>query len=98
MVDRAFAGHGVGRALLGRCEAQIRGQGKQLSRLDCVLINDRLRRYYEQAGYVLVGYESFPEIPWANDVALYEKDLGKEGPAAIADPRRTSLGCAGDRL
>ncbi len=77
MVDRAFAGHGVGRSLLGWCEAQIRGQGKQLSRLDCVLVNDRLRRYYEQAGYVLVVYKSFPESPWADVVALYEKDLGQ---------------------
>lgn len=75
MVARAFAGHGVGRSMLSWCEARIEADGRDLARLDCVRSNERLRRYYEEAGYGLVGYKDFPEIPWARETALYEKHL-----------------------
>ncbi len=76
MIDRAFAGHGVGRCLLGWCEATIEADGRRLARLDCVRSNGRLRRYYEEAGYRLVGYRILSEVPWALETALYEKCLG----------------------
>jgi ribosomal protein S18 acetylase RimI-like enzyme len=77
MVDRTFAGHGVGRSVLGWCEATIEADSRTVARLDCVRSNERLRRYYEDAGYLLVGFRDFPEIEWARETALYEKRLGK---------------------
>ena len=76
MIDRAFAGRGVGRSLLGWSEARIEADGRGLARLDCVQSNDRLRQYYEEFGYRMVGYRDFPEIPWVLKTALYEKRLG----------------------
>lgn len=76
MVDRRFGGHGIGRSLLGWCEQRIETGGRAFARLDCVRSNERLRRYYEDVGYRIVGYRDFPEIPWAFETALYEKPLG----------------------
>lgn len=59
MVDRTFAGHGIGRALLAWAERFIRDSGRRLARLDC-RNNRPLRGYYERAGYALVGYKSLP--------------------------------------
>ena len=75
MIDRNYAGHGLGKALLGWCEAQIRQSGIFLARLDCVKTNSRLRRYYQEVGYRLVGFKAFPQIPWARETALFEKRL-----------------------
>ena len=73
MVDRAFAHLGLGRSLLDWAERRIRSAGHRNARLDCVRTNVALREYYENEGYVLVGYREFAgEIP---NVALYEKAL-----------------------
>jgi GNAT superfamily N-acetyltransferase len=75
MVDRDFAGHGVGRSLLAWAEDFIVDSGRHLARLDCVKTNWLLRSYYEHAGYALVGYKDLPEVEWAFEAALYEKPL-----------------------
>jgi ribosomal protein S18 acetylase RimI-like enzyme len=75
LIARSFAGRRLGASLLEWSESHIRSMGGQLARLDCVRTNERLRRYYEAAGYQRVGYRDFPEIDWANEVALYERPL-----------------------
>jgi protein-tyrosine phosphatase len=75
IVDRRFLGKGVGQPLLAWAEGHITAAGRQYARLDCVRTNQRLRGYYEQAGYHNVGYKDFPDIDWAREVALYEKPL-----------------------
>lgn len=59
MVDRAFARLGLGRSLLDWAEEQITGAGHRHARLDCVRTNEALRKYYEEAGYLLVGTREF---------------------------------------
>jgi len=49
-VRRAFAG--LGPKLLEWAEEQVRGSGRGLVRLDCRTDNQRLRRYYEERGFV----------------------------------------------
>jgi ribosomal protein S18 acetylase RimI-like enzyme len=75
IVDREFAGHGIGRSLLAWAEQFIADSGRQLARLDCVRTNRPLRGYYERAGYTLVGYKKLPEMELAYEGALYEKPL-----------------------
>ena len=75
MVDRDFAGHGIGRSILEWAEGSIVATGRRLVRLDCVHDNRPLRAYYEHAGYRFVGTETFPDLAWADDTALYEKQI-----------------------
>ena len=75
MVDRGFAGRGIGRLILQWAEGSIAAAGRPLARLDCVKSNRPLRRYYEDAGYRFVETKTFPDIAWAVDTALYEKQL-----------------------
>jgi GNAT superfamily N-acetyltransferase len=75
LVNRSFAGHGIGRSLLDWAERFILDSARGLARLDCVRGNQALRGYYEAAGYELVGYRDFPHIDWAFEAALYEKPL-----------------------
>ena len=75
VIDRAFAGAGLGRAILEWAESHISRNGRALARLDCVKDNRKLRRYYETAGYRHVGHRDFPDASWARGVALYEKRL-----------------------
>jgi protein-tyrosine phosphatase len=75
MVDRRWAGHRVGAVLLAWAEAHIQASGRTIGRLDCVRSNHQLRDYYEAAGYGLVGFKDFPDIGWAHETALYEKEL-----------------------
>lgn len=56
-------------------EAVISASGRVLARLDCVADNRPLRTYYEDSGYRLVAYKSFPRIEGAPETALYEKVL-----------------------
>jgi GNAT superfamily N-acetyltransferase len=75
MVDRDFAGHGIGRLILEWAEGAIIATGRGLVRLDCVQDNQPLRAYYEDAGYRFVGSKTFPDLAWAGVSALYEKQL-----------------------
>jgi ribosomal protein S18 acetylase RimI-like enzyme len=83
MVDRAYAGNGVGRSILGWAEGQIAASGRHLARLDCATSNRRLCMYYEQTGYAAVSRrqfrltdsEIFPAVDRAVDTTLYEKGV-----------------------
>jgi GNAT superfamily N-acetyltransferase len=75
MVDRTFAGHGIGRSILEWSEGLVAASGRRLARLDCVEGNQALRAYYEAAGYAFVGTKTFPDLDWADATALYEKRL-----------------------
>ena len=48
-------GHGVGHALLGWVQEQLRGQQRHYLRLDCMADNGALRHYYEAQGFVYRG-------------------------------------------
>lgn len=54
-VGRAYAGLGLGRALLDWAERQAIEGGKTYLRLDCLASNPALRAYYERAGFSLRG-------------------------------------------
>ncbi|MFC9031683.1 GNAT family N-acetyltransferase [Streptomyces arboris] len=58
MTDRRTAPPGAGRVLLAEAERRIAAYGRELCRLDCLTSNDRLRRYYEDAGYTVVGEQA----------------------------------------
>ncbi len=82
MVSRSHAGRAIGRWLLGWSETHISEVGRSLARLDCVRANGKLRRYYERAGYSLVGYRDFGDVGVAAlsgaipaETTLYEKVL-----------------------
>ncbi|WP_055532168.1 GNAT family N-acetyltransferase [Streptomyces alboniger] len=55
LMVRRGARPGTGRAMLARAERRIAEAGRELARLDCVSANPRLRVYYEDAGYTVVG-------------------------------------------
>ena len=75
MVDRDFGGLGIGRLILEWAEGSIAEAGHRRARLDCVQSNQPLRAYYGHAGYRFVGTKTFPDLAWADDTALYEKEL-----------------------
>jgi hypothetical protein len=55
MVDRAYAGNGVGRSILGWAEGQITASGRRPARLDCATSNERRRfetRVYRTTTYL----------------------------------------------
>lgn len=83
-VVRALAGRGVGLALLRDCESHTARNGRQFVRLDCWSGNDRLRAYYEYAGYVARGEaEEHGAI-----VSLYEKRVSGPGASLESDAPR----------
>jgi len=55
MVDRGIAPAGAGRLLPAEAERRIAAAVRTVCRLDCPADNARLRRYYEDAGYTVVG-------------------------------------------
>ncbi|MFH8371225.1 N-acetyltransferase [Streptomyces sp. NPDC018031] len=55
MTDRETAPPGAGRTMLAAAERRIAAAGRTLCRLDCLSNNARLRRYYQDAGYTVVG-------------------------------------------
>lgn len=57
---RAFAGLGVGLALLGWAERQVIAAGGEYLRLDCDAQNPKLRTYYERAGFTHRGDVTLP--------------------------------------
>ena len=50
-ISRAFAGQGVGLALLRWAESEAAARGRGWLRLDCKADNDGLRAYYRRAGF-----------------------------------------------
>ncbi|MDQ2810031.1 MAG: GNAT family N-acetyltransferase [Chloroflexota bacterium] len=68
-VARAYAGQGVGAALLDAAAAQVRAAGRTYLRLDCWAGNAMLRGYYAGLGFTPLG-----EAPVATfRVALFER-------------------------
>ncbi|MET9660968.1 GNAT family N-acetyltransferase [Streptomyces sp. NPDC006510] len=56
MVDHAGAPPGTGRRLLRAAENRVAETGRSVVRLDCLAGNARLRTYYLDAGYQVVGH------------------------------------------
>jgi len=77
MTDHTLAPPGTGRRMLTQAESRITESGRTLSRLDCISTNPHLRRYYEAAGYTVVGEQPMKDCgtgsPYA--VTLLEKRL-----------------------
>ncbi|QXJ26048.1 GNAT family N-acetyltransferase [Actinomadura graeca] len=64
LTDRAFAGHGVGRALLGKARDEARARGVDLVRVDCYGGGDgRLVEYYRRNGFEPVAEFTVGEWP-----------------------------------
>lgn len=76
MIDRRYAGQGVGESLLAWAEQQAWRAAVNLVRLDCVETNHGLRRYYQRLGFVEVGRRDF-DGPWFSAVLL-EKRLAPQ--------------------
>ena len=77
-VRRDCKGRGLVLKLLRDAERRIAGRGKRLIRLDCMADNERLNRYYLDAGYAFV--RRHVDDGWSAN--LYEKraaDLFAEG-------------------
>lgn len=53
VINRAYAGQGIGRRLLERAEQLVAASGRPYLRLDCM--SDALLAYYQRAGFTLVG-------------------------------------------
>lgn len=69
---------GTGAALLAHAEHRIADSGRSLCRLDCVSSNPRLRTYYEQRGYSVVGEQPFKSGAGGSSygVTLMERRVG----------------------
>lgn len=82
LVDARHKGTGLGQRLLAWAEGHIAASGRALARLDTVTTNERLRRYYRDAGYAEVGKRVFENGGVFGDGAriasctLLEKRLG----------------------
>jgi len=70
-VLRAFAGQGLGRAILRWAEREAVARGKAYLRLDVMADNPRIRAYYESAGFEHV--RDVHDKPWPG--SLYEKQI-----------------------
>ncbi|HEX3271392.1 MAG TPA: GNAT family N-acetyltransferase [Ktedonobacterales bacterium] len=71
-VLRAYAGRGIGRAILRWAEEQVTTRGRIYLRLDCMADNAKLRAYYEDAGFRCVGEKAWEDDPsWRS--SLHEK-------------------------
>jgi ribosomal protein S18 acetylase RimI-like enzyme len=90
VIDRAYAGAGLGRRVLELVAERVRGDGRRFLRLDCVEGNPRLRTYYRDLGFQEVGRREF-ERRWA-PVVLLERALspghlpGLDGYGPCAEP------------
>ena len=72
VIDRRHAGQGLGRRVLAGVEHLIATRHAR-ARLDCVSTNNRLRKYYRDAGYREVGERDLG-AGWS-PVTLFEKRL-----------------------
>lgn len=70
-VHRAWAGRGIGRAMLAWAEQQALAAHKAALRLDCMGNNPALRKYYEDAGFTHRGDVALPH----RLAARYERRL-----------------------
>ena len=68
---RVYAGHALGRRILGRCELVAQRDGATQMRLDCWDGNAALRSYYRSAGYSELDAVESHGYP----VRLFEKGL-----------------------
>jgi GNAT superfamily N-acetyltransferase len=66
MTDPSYRHHGIGAVLLGWAERYSAGIGRSRVRLDCDAGNQRLCRYYQEAGYRQVATDG-------DGFALFEK-------------------------
>jgi protein-tyrosine phosphatase len=72
VVNRGFAGRGIGRRLLERAEQIVAEAGKPYLRLDCLTPNDALVEYYLCAGFRLAGEKRWEQ----RATQLFEKRVG----------------------
>ena len=75
-VRREFAG--LGSRLLEWADEQVRDAGRELLRLDCRSDNERLRRYYEERGFVHRRDATVADF----QTSLYERPC-KSGPRPV---------------
>lgn len=73
-VRDSMHGQGIGPAILEWAMAEVHRQGKRRLRLDCLAGNRRLRRYYEDQGFVYQGQVSDRDYV----AALYERVLDEK--------------------
>jgi protein-tyrosine phosphatase len=59
VINRAFAGRGLGVRLLERAGQLVAEAGRTYLRLDCLTPNDALVAYYVRAGFAIVGEKRF---------------------------------------
>ncbi|MFP3990899.1 N-acetyltransferase [Streptomyces sp. E11-3] len=92
LMTSSSAPAGTGRVLLDAAERRIAAAGRPLARLDCLATNPRLRAYYEEAGYAVVGEQTAKEGAGGDTygVILLEKRL-----ADTTVPRARSKSGAG---
>ena len=77
VISRDEAGLALGARVLAWAEDHIAGRGHTIARLDCVLGNDRLRKYYQDQGYLERGETRFPPTIGWRPVMRFEKLLPK---------------------
>jgi ribosomal protein S18 acetylase RimI-like enzyme len=73
VVARSAAGQGLGRRLMAHAEAVVRASGRPMVRLDHVVGNPRLERWYTDAGYAVAGLR---DGICGDSVLLREKRIG----------------------
>ena len=77
-IGRAYAGKGLAATLLRSALEEARNRSKRWLRMDCEAYNTRLRRIYEDFGFVFHSERSVP--PYS--VARYEYDAERVGAGA----------------
>ena len=75
VIERDFAGMGLGREVLRRVERMVSLAGREYLRLDCVADNEALNEYYRRAGFGYRGRAVVKELA----VSLYERRVGVSG-------------------
>jgi ribosomal protein S18 acetylase RimI-like enzyme len=76
-VRRAYAGHGIGRALLDWAAGEVARAGRIYLRLDCIAHNVALRAYYEAAGFVYRGDHTYADENGSS--SLFERQVSAHG-------------------
>lgn len=71
IVTPAFKGSNTGKSIMAAIEKQVKAEGINILRLDCIASNPKLCAYYESMGFVKKGMKQMPHS--LNN--LYEKSL-----------------------